>query len=139
MEHFVKPARERGLKEVTIPIRKLRDMLAPTGFPVKNIPQICSALEAAEFRRANQFESMSVEGPASKRSTTVVFHFVFRDPPGDQVPTQTAPLPIPEETSAEWAARLTGKLRGLLKEELAAYGGGEAFMKWVRSGDDEVV
>jgi hypothetical protein len=34
---------------------------------------------------------------------------------------------------------LTGKLFGLLKDELAAYGGGEAFLKWVRSEDDEEV
>ena len=41
-----------------------------------------------------------------------------------------------KESSAEWAERLTGKLSGLLKEELAAYGGGEAFIRWVRGHDD---
>ena len=42
-----------------------------------------------------------------------------------------------EETSEAWAFRMTEKLRGLLKEELAEYGGGEAFLRWVRSEDDE--
>lgn len=27
-------------------------------------------------------------------------------------------------------------LRGLLKEEFAEYGGGEAFIRWIRSEDD---
>ena len=42
-----------------------------------------------------------------------------------------------EETPEEWAHRLTGKLRGLLKEELAECGGGEAFLRWVRGYDEE--
>ena len=42
-----------------------------------------------------------------------------------------------EESPEAWAERLTGKLYGLLKEELAEYGGGEAFLRWVRSeGED---
>jgi hypothetical protein len=41
-----------------------------------------------------------------------------------------------DETPEEWAHRVTGKLRGLLKEEMAAFGGGEAFLRWVRSGDE---
>jgi hypothetical protein len=40
------------------------------------------------------------------------------------------------ETPAEWANRLTGKLSGLLKDEMAAYGGGDAFVRWVRGHDD---
>jgi hypothetical protein len=135
VRNFVKPARDRGLKEVTIPVRQLRDMLAPTGFPVKNIPQICSALEAVEFRRANQFKSMSVDGPASKRSTTVVFHFFFQEPEKQGTSAQLDSRTI--ETSEARAERLTGKLFGLLKEELAEYGGGEAFIKWMRSEEDD--
>ncbi len=41
-----------------------------------------------------------------------------------------------EESSEEWATRLTENLRGLLKDELAEYGGAEGFMKWVRSDED---
>jgi hypothetical protein len=43
----------------------------------------------------------------------------------------------PAETPAERAARLTHKLAGLLKDELAEYGGGEAFLRWMRSDEDE--
>ena len=40
------------------------------------------------------------------------------------------------ETPAERAKRLTNELAGLLKDELAEYGGGEAFLRWMRSDDD---
>jgi hypothetical protein len=44
--------------------------------------------------------------------------------------------PQAEDPSAR-AFRLTEKLRGLLKEELAEYGGGEAFLRWIRSEDED--
>jgi len=31
---------------------------------------------------------------------------------------------------------VTGKLAGLLKDELAEYGGGDAFIRWVRGYDE---
>jgi hypothetical protein len=42
-----------------------------------------------------------------------------------------------EETSAERAQRLTDKLSELLKEEIAAFGAGDAFIRWVRGHDEE--
>jgi hypothetical protein len=42
-----------------------------------------------------------------------------------------------QEDPAARAFRLTEKLRGLLKEEFAAAGGGEAFLRWVRSEDED--
>jgi hypothetical protein len=41
------------------------------------------------------------------------------------------------ETPSERAFRLTEKMRGLLKEELAEYGGGEAFLRWIRSEEED--
>jgi hypothetical protein len=42
-----------------------------------------------------------------------------------------------QEDPSDRAFRLTERLRGLLKEELAEYGGGEAFLRWIRSeGED---
>ncbi len=43
------------------------------------------------------------------------------------------------ETAEEWAHRMTGKLCGVLKEEIAACGGAEAFIRWVRSGDEDTL
>jgi len=41
------------------------------------------------------------------------------------------------ETAEQKAQRLVGKLRGLLRDEIASFGGTDAFMRWVRSDDDE--
>jgi hypothetical protein len=41
------------------------------------------------------------------------------------------------ETAADRALRLTEKLRGLMKDEIAVHGGAEGFMRWVRSDEDE--
>lgn len=41
------------------------------------------------------------------------------------------------ESPADRAFRLTEKLRGIMKDELASYGGGEAFLRWVRSEDED--
>jgi hypothetical protein len=38
-----------------------------------------------------------------------------------------------DETPEEWAHRMIGKLFGLLKDEIAAYGGADKFLEWVRS------
>jgi len=38
-----------------------------------------------------------------------------------------------DESPDEKAYRLTEKLRGLLKNEIAALGGAEGYMRWVRS------
>jgi hypothetical protein len=46
-------------------------------------------------------------------------------------------LAADQEGPEAWAVRLTEKLRGLLKEELAECGGGEAFLRWMRSEDGE--
>jgi hypothetical protein len=45
--------------------------------------------------------------------------------------------PPATETVSERAFRLTEKLRGLMKDEIAAHGGTEGFMRWVRSDEDE--
>ena len=42
-----------------------------------------------------------------------------------------------EEDVEARVPRLTGRLCGLLKDELAEYGGGEAFLRWVRSDHDD--
>lgn len=41
------------------------------------------------------------------------------------------------ESSEERAYRLTESLRGLLREEIAERGGAKAFVRWVRSEDED--
>lgn len=52
-------------------------------------------------------------------------------------PLEASKIALDDESSEAWALRLTERLRGLLKEELAEYGGGEAFLKWIRSEDED--
>jgi hypothetical protein len=74
-------------------------------------------------------------------STTVVFRYRVRPTEAqmqDALDSQARPrVEGPEETPEARAYRLTEKLRGLLKDELAEYGGGEAFIRWVRGYDEE--
>ena len=41
------------------------------------------------------------------------------------------------ESSKDRASRLTESLCGLLREEIAEHGGAEAFVRWVRSEDED--
>jgi hypothetical protein len=133
---FVKPAYSNGEREFAIPVRELMDNLERNGFPRNHTPQICSALQTGKFLRENGLEIISVDGPKSKTSTTVVFHYRIV---GSRIePDQKQPSAKNEsEEPVSRAKRLTGKLRGLLRSEIAEHGGAEAFMRWVRSEDED--
>ena len=134
-KNYVKPAIEAGEDHFSIRVRDLLTHLQKAGFPRGNTPRICSALQTTKFLKDNGLEIEGIEGPPSKMSPTVVFKYRVTNP---EKHTSSAKHPIiPMEEPAERAHRLTEKLRGILKEELAAYGGGEAFLRWVRSDDEE--
>ncbi|MGO9796501.1 MAG: hypothetical protein ACLPLZ_10465 [Terracidiphilus sp.] len=111
------------------------------GFPARNWPQICSAIQAEKFLRAHGIEIEAVEGPPKKQSSTVVVRYRFANPQAQSRPAAPQILEKPTatggETPEEWAHRMTGKLFGLMKDEFAAFGGGEAFLRWVRSEDED--
>ena len=44
---------------------------------------------------------------------------------------------VPEETPHERAMRAFDRLRGSMKDEIAAFGGTEAFINWVRGRDED--
>ena len=138
---YVQPALQSGMREFSIPVRDLLRDLQADGFPARNTPQVCTALQTAKFLRENGLEIEGVEGPPSKMSTTVVFRYRVATPgiPAEieRVQSGGQATDASDETPEEWAHRLTGKLFGLLKEELAEYGGGEAFLRWVRSEDED--
>jgi hypothetical protein len=136
---FVKPALDAGRKDVSIPVRELMGTLEAQGFPRNHTPQICNALQTEKFLRANGLRITGIDGPKSKTSTTVVIHYsITGETPGPDLPTGTAKSisPTSEDPEAR-AKRLTDSLRGLLKKEIAAYGGTEAFIRWVRSDDED--
>ena len=131
---YVNPAILSGREGFAIRVKDLSNDLQAEGFPPRHTPQICSALQTAKFLRENGLEIERIDGPPSGQSPTVVVHYRLgkaERPAGTQSRTSS------EEDPHTRALRLTEKLRGILKEELAEYGGGEAFLRWIRSEDDE--
>jgi hypothetical protein len=111
------------------------------GFPARNWPQICTSIQSEKFLRANGLEIEAIDGPPSRQSSTVVVHYrviAKESEPGHKADTAlSSSAEVSAESPEEWAHRMTGKLFGLLKEELAEYGGGEAFIRWIRSDERE--
>ncbi len=134
-ERYVRPALKNGNVRLSIRVRDvLKDAEATPDFPRGRTPLICEVLQGKKLLAENGLEIESVEGPPSKQSRTVVVHYKRSesvDSPGVAFGTSNG------ETPAEWAKRLTDKLRGLLKEELAEYGGAEGFIRWTRDEDED--
>ncbi len=137
-EKYVQPAISAGKARFSIAVKDLLKDLVAQGFPGGNTPQVCTALRKKEFLRDHGLEIESIDGPPSKMSTTVVYRYrvTGRADRREAVPRQGQTMPIEESAEAR-AQRLVGKLRGLLKDEMAEYGGGEAFLRWVRGYDEE--
>jgi hypothetical protein len=140
LEKYVQPALRAGKTQFAVAVKDLIQDLVSQGFPPGNTPQVCTALRKKEFLREHGIEIEGVDGPPSKMSTTVVVRYRVADS-GVRTAIKKNPLagePVePEqEDPSDRAFRLTEKLRGLLKEELAEYGGGEAFLRWIRSEEE---
>jgi hypothetical protein len=138
VEKFVQPALRAGKSGFSVAVRDLMRLLEPNGFPSRNWPQICTAIQAEKFLRAHGLEIEGVDGPPRKQSPRVVVRYRFKDSQSssDQIENASINLETRPEDPAARAFRLTEKLRGILKEEFAEYGGGEAFLRWVRSEDE---
>lgn len=136
---YVQPAMRAGKSRFSIAVKDLIKDLVADGFPAGNTPQVCTALQKKEFLRDHGLEIEGIDGPPSKMSTTVVVR--YRVAGGAQkASAQELPrdeVDLAQESPEARAQRLAGKLRGLLKDELAEYGGGEAFLRWVRGYDEE--
>lgn len=139
-EKYVIPAIHAGKSTFSVAVRDLMRHLEPLGFPARNWPQICTAIQAEKFLRAHGLVIETVEGPPKKQSPTVVVHYRVADPgaeSGSSASQAKVEQAVPAETPEEWAHRVTGKLCGLMKDEIAAMGGSEAFLRWVRGYDEE--
>jgi hypothetical protein len=138
---YVRPALQSGKKQFSIRVKDLWGDLRAEGFPARHSPQICSALQTSKFLNDNGLQVEGVDGPPSKKSSTVVVRYRVADKSVQPVPIRHTREDFRMEPDQEdpdaWALRLTEKLRGLLKEELAAYGGGEAFLRWIRSEEED--
>lgn len=141
LEKYVQPAILAGRVRFSVSVRELMRHLQADGFPERNWPQVCTAIQAQKFLRENGLEIESVDGPPKKLSPTVVVRYHVASHAAKltarTVGLEGATATPSEETPSARAFRLTEKMRGLLKEELAAYGGGEAFLRWIRSENDD--
>ncbi|HTW79150.1 MAG TPA: hypothetical protein VME23_06400 [Terracidiphilus sp.] len=140
-QRYIEPAIREGRTKVSVAVRDLMRDLEPLGFPARNWPQICTAIQAHKFLRSNGLEIEAVDGPPKKQSPTVIVHYrVIGTRVSAELPVngpEAVRIERSDETAEEWAHRMTGKLFGLMKEEFAAFGGGEAFLRWVRSEDED--
>jgi hypothetical protein len=137
-EQYVQPALKLGSERLSIRVKDILNDVAGDASARGRTPAICEVLQGNKLLRENGLEIEGVDGPPSKQSTTVVVHYRILPEAllaGRSESTGDAGALV--ETPKERARRLTNSIRGILKEELAAYGGGEAFMRWVRSDDDE--
>lgn len=137
---YAKPAILAGKGQFSIRVRDVLGDLQAEGFPPGNTPLVCNALRTAKFLRENGLEIERVDGPPSKMSPTVVVHYRVTEPRihigvSSELPREEGKQA--EEDSSARARRLTERLKGVLKDELAEYGGGEAFLRWIRSEDED--
>lgn len=136
LQKYVRPAKKTGSSEFSIAVKDLLKDLEAVDFPRNYTPLVCNSIKTKGFQRENQLEITRVEGPKSQTGTRVVVHYRIVGEGGgaNAGPTGKA---VPKERPMERAQRLTEGLRGLLRRELADRGGGEAFINWVRSDDDD--
>ena len=132
VEEYVRPALQSGSSGVTIRVRDLMRKLEAEGFPANHPAQFCTALQKKAFLQEYDLVPDGKEGPPSGKSTTVVLHYRFLKQaihePANKSDEST-------RKADERAEQFVNRLRGLLKDELAEYGGGEAFIQWIRSED----
>lgn len=141
LEKYVHPAIHAGKIQFSVSVRDLMMHLRADGFPERNWPQVCTAIQTQKFLRENGLEIERVDGPPRKQSPTVVVRYQVASqvakPTTGTVGLEGEASNLSRETPSARAFRLTEKMRGLLKTELAEYGGGEAFLRWIRSENED--
>jgi len=141
LEKYVRPAIRAGNKQFSVAARDLMQDLVAQGFPPNHWSQICTAIQTEKFLWTNGLEIVAVEGPPSGRSSTVVVRYrvvaAETETVAEAIRSSESQNEVTGETPEEWAHRVTGKIFGLLKDEFAEFGGGEAFLRWVRSEDED--
>jgi hypothetical protein len=131
---YVAPARREGRNRFAIRVRDVwRTLVEREELPRQNVPQVCNALRSErKFLKPLGLEIEKVEGPPSQTSTTVVFHYRFQNAPGADQESGAGKSGSATATREPHRSPID-RLYGLLRDELAEYGGGEAFLKWLRT------
>jgi hypothetical protein len=134
----VAPAKRDGRRDFTIRVRDVLNTMAEReGLPRQNVPQVCTALRSRrKFLEPLGLEINRIDGPPSKLSPTVVYHYRFQ---GDS--TSGSKNAETGSASASEAGRTQSspidRIYGLMRDEMAKYGGGEAFLRWLRTDPEK--
>ena len=75
LKKYVQPAILAGKMRFSVSVRDLMQHLRADGFPERNWPQVCTAIQAQKFLRENGLEIEGVDGPPMKQSPTVVVRY----------------------------------------------------------------
>lgn len=137
LEKYVQPAKKAGSTEFSIAVKNLQKDLEADDFPLNYTPLVCNSIKTKSFQRENHLEIIGIDGPKSQTGTRVVVHYRVVDEEGAGVTGAPVSKNRQNEAPKERAQRLTEGLRGLLRQELADKGGAEAFVRWVRSDDED--
>lgn len=137
---YVGPAKKARSTEFSIAVKDLLKDLETIDFPLNYTPLVCNSIKTKSFQRENHLEITRIEGPKSQTGTRVIVHYrvvgegntVADEASGRSKQGDGGQV----ESPSDRAKRLTEGLRGLLKQELAAQGGAESFVQWVRSDDE---
>lgn len=108
-ETFIRPARRRGEKSVSINVGQVHNAVALHN----RVPLVCQALRSEKFLSANGLRLTAETGPPSGQSTTVTYTYQF----------------IEIDSAAETAQDPWLALRGTLKHIFSQLGGGEAYLR----------
>lgn len=137
LDNYVRPAISEGKTRFQIAVKDVMRDLQVVGFPAGNYHQICTSLRTQKFLHGNSLEIESIDGPPSGSSPTVVYHYrLASEEAGQDLTSKVTSVGMSTEDAAAKAKYVTDKLLGLFSEELAEYGGGEAFLRWIRSEED---
>jgi hypothetical protein len=126
-KEYVKPARREGGR-IRIRFGDLRSRMVKLGFPPGHFNQIATPLESSKFWQPRGLEMCSPKGQC--RNDDAIFEFRFVDELSQGGSTRA-------ETPRERARRIGEEMFGMLKEKIAAHGGTEGYIRWVRSRDEK--
>jgi hypothetical protein len=116
-QRFVAPAHNSCQREFSIPIRALIEQAETEGMSTaQRTPAFCTAIQTRKFLEANGLKVVGVDGPASKKSTTVVVHYVF-----DELVAPSFNSPDGAPSTQDPLLELSGILRGAIREGAAAF------------------
>lgn len=124
---YVQPAR-REKTRIRIRFGDLRSRMVKLGFPPGHFNQIATPLESAKFWQPRGLEMCTPKGQSRNDDAVFEFRFVDDSEKGEN---------MLGETPRERALRVADRLFGSMKDKIAAHGGAEGYIRWVRSDEDE--